>query len=233
MVIYHTLTRGADIKGCSISSSLPSSLVLVQTTVPGWIRSSWTPNGRSTPVVFFVPTSPGRRTKRHPQSCSTQTRGRLYGLEFPQTPICNEVRCVCTLRRDAHITDNVPGSTNTFPTTLAYSAPLSPTEASWAAWPSSGLATARTTALFMSQPTDHRRPVVYVYGVHAVQPPHTVPVRTRNPLSTYHSCDSFESWFRHYPQAMPHPNADRWTPIIKNQTSRPGLVLFFSWRRAG
>ena len=108
---------------------------------------------------FLVATSPGCRTKRHPQSCSTQVRGRLHGPEFPQMSVRNDVPCICPLRRDVHIIDNIPGYTDTFSTTSAY-ATSSPLETSLAARPSASLAIARL-------PSSGTNPLVYGHSVHA------------------------------------------------------------------
>ena len=167
MIMYHVLIGRAYLKGWSISSSLllapPRSNDMFQVgPAHHGLRK-----GVRLQSIFFVSASPGRRTKLHPRLCSAQTRGRLYGPEFPQMSIRNDVRCLRPIRRDVHITDNMPGCTDTFSTTLAYPASSPPSEASRAAWPSSGLAMARKTTLFVFQPTDHRRPVVYRYGVHA------------------------------------------------------------------
>ena len=95
------------------------------------------------PAVFFVSTSLGLHIKQHPQLCSTRIRGRLYGPEFLQMSVRDDIRCVCPPRHDVHITDNTPGYTNGFSATSAHLASSSPSEASWAAWSSSCLAIAR------------------------------------------------------------------------------------------
>ena len=90
MIIYYALTGGAGVKCWSVTSFL-SSLVVVQTTCSGLDPLIGPRKGFRLRSILFVSPSPGRRTKRHPQSCSTQTRGRLYGPEFPPTSIRDNV----------------------------------------------------------------------------------------------------------------------------------------------
>ena len=132
---------------------LSPSLVLVQTTCSGL--------GPLQP--FFVSTSLGRHIKQHPQSCSTRTCGHLYGPEFPQKSVHNDIRCVCPPCPDVHITDNMPGYTSTFSSTWAHPASSSPSEASCAARHPH----ASPLHDCPLQASTRRPPVVYRYGVHA------------------------------------------------------------------
>ena len=194
--------------------------------VPGWARSR---KGVRLQPLFLVSRSPGRRMKRHPRSRSPQARDRLYGPEFPQMFGRNDVPCICPLHNEVHIADNMSGYTNT----LNHLGASSVVTAIGGLLSSVAILRLRrsTTALFRRQPADHPWYTGTVYM--QVQLPHTEPVHTPNPIITYHSGDSFESWFRHRRQAMPHPKADACSPAIENQTSRQGLIFFVSYATCG
>ena len=139
--------------------------------VPGWVRSSWATEGRSTPVVFLC------------QRPRVAVRNDVPNRAQPGHGV------ICPPRRDVHITDNMPGCTNTFSTTSVHPASSSPSQASWAAWPSSGLAIARppssgphlqtTRGIRVRCTCRHSFPIPYPYSRGTLSSPTTRVTRSR------------------------------------------------------